>query len=281
MAELLWLLPVCLVVFAVLLWPTFNIFYISFTNRSLVKTGESWVGLNNYLELLSDSGFLNALENTVIFSASSVFLQMLIGVLLALMLAPKIVGIRVFRVIMLYPYMTPTVVAAAIFKWMFNEVSGILTVILLDLRIWQIPVSVFGSTELAMAGTVLVSVWRFTPFVTILVLSRLFMIPTELYEQADVDGVSTLQKFWYITLPELSGVLGIVLILRSIWMFRNFDIIWLLTQGGPLRSTETIPILTWDYGFQSFQLGLASAAAIILFALILLMAVAYFRAVRK
>ena len=266
---------------AVLLWPTLNIFVISFTNRSLIRTGEDWVGLNNYVRLLSDSEFLNALKNNLVFALSSVALQTLFGLLLALMLAPKLVGIRVFRIIMLYPYMTPTVVAAAVFKWMFNEVSGVSTLMLLGLGIWREPVSVFGSPELAMAGTVLVAVWKYTPFVTILLLSRLFMIPTELYEQADVDGVSILQKFWYITLPALSGVLAIVVVLRGIWMFRNFDIIWLLTRGGPLRSTETLPILTWTYGFEKFQLGMAAATAIVLFALILPMAMAYFKLARK
>ena len=156
--------------------------------------------------------------------------------------------------------MIPSIVAVLIFQWMFNDVFGIVNQVLLSLNIISVPIAWFGE-DWAMFSVVLVSVWRFFPFAIMLFVPALEAIPEEYYEAARVDGAPALQQFFHITLPQIKEVLFVVLVLRGIWMFNMFDIIWLLTGGGPVGQTRIVPIMAYQQAFQEYDIALGSTTA--------------------
>lgn len=275
--ELLWLLPLTLLIAALLVLPSINIFFLSFKNQRLLGQKVDWVGLDNYIKLLGSQYFWNAFVNTLVYASCSTVFQAVLGLAVALLLSQKIRGIRILRSLILYPYMISSVVAAVLFKWIFNPASGIAPTILVELGIWNEPMSIFGSTSTAMAGTILVTVWKFLPFVSIMVLARLLLIPSELYEAARIDGASFLETFRYITLPQLKGVFGTVLLLRFIWTFGLFSLIWLLTGGGPVRSTEVLATLAYRQAFKVYALSVGCTTAIYLFLVVFGFSIVYLK----
>lgn len=213
--------------------------------------------------------------NTVIFTFVNVWAQIILGIFLALLLNSKIKGIRFFRSLLLYSYVIPTVATCMTFLWLFNPYYGIITEIMLKLGIWHIGISLFGDIPTAMLGTILVAVWKFTPFATILILARLMMIQPELYEAAWLDGASSFQMLRYITLPQLKGVVLTVMFIRTIWMFRNFDLIFVLTGGGPAKVTEILPILAYRYIFLTLDLSLGSTVLVLLFIVVFVYSICF------
>jgi multiple sugar transport system permease protein len=159
-----------------------------------------------------------------------------------------------------FPYLVPTIVAVLVFKWMLNDVFGIVNRMLLAVGLLDAGVGWFDMKR-AMFSVVLVSVWRFFPFAIMLFVPALEAIPQEYYEAARVDGASAIQQFFHITLPQIKEVLFVVIVLRGIWMFNMFDVIWLLTGGGPVGKTEILPILAYLQAFQGYSVGLGSATA--------------------
>src|SRR5262249_12275808 len=154
---------------------------------------------------------------------------------------------RTVRGIIILPYLLPTLIVALTCKWMLNDPIGIVTVLLKDLGFGA--ANWLGNERTAMPVVILVSVWMWTPFVTVAFLAGMQNVPPELYEAAKVDGAGAWRRFWHVTLPQLRPVLTVIVLLRTIWMFNKFDIIWLLTRGGPLHATEHLPVLAYRKAF--------------------------------
>jgi multiple sugar transport system permease protein len=171
------------------------------------------------------------------------------------------------------PYLLPTVVMVLVFKWMVDGSIGVLTAGIEWLGLPQ--VYWFESPFAAMMSVVMVSVWLWTPFVTTAFLAALQTVPSSLYEAAKVDGTNAVQRFFHITLPMLKPVLTVIVLLRAVWMFNKFDVIWLLTGGGPVGSTEHLAILAYTTAFSQFDIGAGAAIATISF-LILSIAVFFY-----
>jgi len=178
----------------------------------------------------------------------------------ALLLVKKFKNNSMFRAIMTFPYLVPSIVAVLIFQWMLNDIFGVVNQVLMKLGILSGPIGWFGEGW-AMFSVSLVSVWRFFPFTIMLFVPALEAIPAEYYEAAKVDGASPFRQFLHVTLPHIKEVMFVILVLRGIWMFNMFDIIYLLTGGGPVGTTRTIPILAYQQAFQEQDIGLASATA--------------------
>ncbi|MCU0983888.1 MAG: sugar ABC transporter permease [Acetobacteraceae bacterium] len=234
-----------------------------------------WVGLSNYGRVLGEEAFWRAAGNGFVYAGLSIVLQVLLGLGFAMVLNEAFPGQRLVRGLAVLPYLLPTVVVALTFQWMTDGSFGIVTVLLAELGLGPIPW--FERPDTAMASVVLASVWLWTPFVTICVLAGLQGIPLSLYEAARVDGAGAIARFWHITLPQLRPVLTVVVLLRAIWMFNKFDIIWLLTKGGPLGATEHLPVLAYKRAFSQFDVGGGAAVATLSFLILTALVMLYFR----
>ena len=234
-----------------------------------------WVGLDNYLKVLSEPLFWSSLLNGVTIAISAIVLQVVLGITIALVLNRRFFGQTVVRALSIVPYFLPTVVACLIAQWMLDPNYGLIKSMLASFGFGMFDWGAEPTT--AKAAVILVSVWIWTPFVVTCVLAGLQSIPVQLYEAARVDGAGALKQFWHITLPGLRSVLVVVILLRGIWMFNKFDVIWLLTKGGPLNQTETLPTLAYRKAFLEFDLGGGAAVATVSFALLASIILIYLR----
>ena len=188
-------------------------------------------------------------------------------------------GRGLVRGIVLFPYMIPTIVAVILWKWLLNDTYGVVNYWLLALGIVRDPISWLG-TDHIMLSAIVMSVWQFFPFVLLTILARLQTIPEELYEAAKVDGASAVRRFIHITLPQIRGILFVVILLRSIWMFTKFDTVWLMGEGaGAGRFIRTLPVYAYMRTLTYYQAGLGAALAVIMFAILMVCTVIYFRTV--
>jgi multiple sugar transport system permease protein len=217
------------------------------------------VGLENYGSLLRNGVFWNDLANGIVYTFGSVALQLSLGLGVALFLNEEFVGRNLLRGIVLLPYLIPTVCAIFIARWMLDPVTGIVNAVLQHTT--GLSVNWLGRPGPAMLTAIGVNTWRFFPFVEIALLARLQTIAPEMYEAAEIDGASLWQRFFHITLPELSSVMFVVALLRTIWAFNDFQLIFLLTGGGPMNATETLPLLAYREAFDNNNIGMGSTVA--------------------
>ena len=275
--------PALLMLGLLLVYPLLQVLRMSFNQVSLQK--ETWVGLENYAELLQTSLFWKVLWQTILFTAGSVTMHVLIGLGLALLLHAKInIRIRNFtRGLLIIPWLLAPTVAGMIWVLMlapFGVVNGLLASVgALDP---SATISWLGSPETSLLSVTAMNVWRAFPFFMVMLLAGLQAIPEELYEAADIDGTTPLAKFWYITLPGLRGVLTTVVLLDSIWTFRAFDPVYVMTGGGPIHSSEVLATAIYFDAFQKLKFGYASAEAVVMFLILFTVSAVYVRrAVRE
>jgi multiple sugar transport system permease protein len=270
-------LPAISLLALVLLVPLGDVFYLSVHTDGSNGTME-FTGLSNYRQFLDDPMFWNAVRNTAIFTVGSVILHLLLGMGAALLLNRKIVGRTVFRVIALVPWMFSSVVVAVLWNWMYSPQFGVINDILDRIGIHSAAeIAWLGDLNLAMPAVIFANAWRGFPFVMIMVLAGLQSIPREEYEAANVDGASGMAAFRYVTLPHLRFVIGIAVILDSIWTFRYFDLIQVMTHGGPANATEVLVTLVFRNSFEYFKFGYASAIAVVAFFILLGFTLLYVR----
>jgi multiple sugar transport system permease protein len=236
-----------------------------------------FVGVDNFAAVLGGEDFWHSLRVGLLFTVSTVLLQMGAGLAVALALNHPFRGRDAARALALFPYIVPTIVSVLIWRWLLNDSYGVVNYLLLAAGLVSTPVVWLGTPAMAMVTVVLVNVWQFFPFVVITLLARLATIPEEQYEAARTDGASRLQQFWFVTLPHLKTILAVVFLLRCIWMFQKFDVVYLLTRGGPLRATQHLPILAYTELFVNFRMGHAAAVAVLAFAILAVASAAYLR----
>lgn len=277
---LLLIAPTVLIFCAVIIYPLVSALYLSLFKVFTPTLESSWVGLSNYRELLASGVFWQALVNTLIWTAGTLTLQIVLGIGMALVLHQNIWFRSLARSLILFPYFISTVVAVLVWKWVFNDLYGILNHLLMRVGLIDMPIDYLGSMPNAMISVILVGAWKYFPFVVIAVLARLQTIPEPLYEAARIDGAGPVARFFDVTLPQLRDVLAVIIMLRAIWDFKEFDLIWLLTGGGPSSSTETLPIVVYRQAFALNQMGMAAAWAVSMMAILLVFMVVYIRRTR-
>jgi multiple sugar transport system permease protein len=254
--------PTILVFCAVVVYPLISAIYLSLFSIYTPTLQGHWVGLQNFEQMLGSSQFWTTLRTNVIWTVGTLTLQIVFGVGTALLLNQNIWFRSLARSLILFPYFVSTVVAVLVWRWMFNDVYGILNHVLLQAGVVDMPVDWLGRMPNAMASVVVIGAWKYFPFVVIAVLARLQTIPSQLYEAATIDGAGVWGRFWDVTLPQLREVLVVIVLLRTIWDFKEFDLIYLLTGGGPVTSTQTLPILVYKQAFGLNSMGTASTYAI-------------------
>ena len=268
-------LPAVVVLSLVTVYPVLSVLYLSLRRKLLLFDISEFTGLGNYRFLLSDDRFWNALGNTVYFTVLSVSLELLLGLGIALLLNRAFRFKGVVTALVLVPWAVPTVVSARMWEWMYNSDFGILNYLL------GMKINWLGSPFWAMHAAVAMDVWKTTPFVVILLLAGLKMIPGDLYQAARIDGAGGWSLFRRITLPLLMPVVLVVLIFRTMDAFRVFDAVYVLTGGGPANTTETLSIYTYKVLFQTLQFGYGSTLAVVVFLCVGAISLLYLRALKR
>jgi multiple sugar transport system permease protein len=277
LTGLLLVAPTVLLFTVLILYPLGQSLVLSLHRTSTLTLQSHFVGLDNFRVLLADPEFTQAFVNTLIWTAGAVTLQLVCGVGMALLLHGSLVGRSLARGIVLFPYLLPTAVAVLVWRWLFNDLYGYVNYVLLSAGLVDRPLAWLSRMPDAMVSVILVGAWKFFPFVVIAVLARLQSIPDALYEAARIDGASRFAQFRDITLPQIAGVLSIVVLLRAIWDFKEFDLIYLMTGGGPAGGTETMPILVYRQAFQLLNFGRGAAVSVAMLLFMLLFFLVYFR----
>jgi len=268
-------LPALVLLSLITVYPAVYVFYLSFQRRLLIFDLSKYVGLDNYLFLLGDKRFWNALGNTFYFTLISVSLELVLGLGFALLLHRTFKLKGLVRAVVMIPWIIPTVVSAKLWEWIYNTDFGILNYLL------GLKVNWLGSPFWALNCAIAMDVWKTTPFVAILLTAGLQIIPEEVIQAAKIDGAGTWQIFKRITLPLLKPVILVVLIFRTLDAFRVFDAVYVLTGGGPANTTETLSIYAYKVLFQTLQFGYGSALSVIVFLCVGFFSLVYLKFLRK
>lgn len=265
--------PALLFLAAILAWPLVSAFLLSLQNvRGVGATGQ-WVGFENYLYILSSKAFWNSAGLSLIWVLANAVVQMLLALTAALILQQKFPGVRVARTWIILTWIVPTVVVVMIWRWLFSTSGGMINPLLIQAGIIDRPVGFFATPQSAMATLVFINSWRWFPFIALMILAGLTRIPSELYEAARIDGAGPFKRFTRITWPLLSPTLTVLLIIGTLLSFNVFDIIWLMTQGGPAGGTRTLPILIYETAFRSYRMSEAATIAVLSSVLLMTFAV--------
>ena len=272
-------MPVIILMACLLFVPNIWVISYSFYDNVIVNDNPVWVGLQNYQELLSDKVFIKSMKNTAIFVVVNVIFHLIIGMAMALMVNAKCLGSRAkatFRIIYMLPWMFNATVIAVLWKLLLNP-SGVVNQILLALHLISQPIAWFSDRSMALGVLTFINIWGGYPFYMISILAGLQGISADLYEAASMDGASSVQQFFHISLPQLKPILISIAMLDFIWTTQNFSLIWLLTGGGPSHATEMMSTYVYKTAFSSYQYSMASAAAVIILLACVVLAVFYVR----
>jgi multiple sugar transport system permease protein len=262
--EELWgkalLLPTVLMLVGLVLYPFFYAIWLSFTDKTIGSVGH-FVGLKNFRYVLAWPQFSAALVNTFVFTVSALAIKFVLGMAVALVLNQQIRGRNFFRAFLLLPWVMPAFVVYLVWRWLYDPLSGLLNHALLDLGLVASPIAFLSDRSTAMASVIIAHSWRAFPFFAISFLAGMQTIAQELYDAAQVDGASRWQQFRHITLPGLYHIIGVVLLLSTIWTANAFEPIYLLTGGGPSDATMVYTMLVYVMGMVNLRLGEAAAVS--------------------
>ena len=260
----LMLAPSMIVLVLISIYPTiFNIYNSLYAWNFANGRPRRFVGLNNFIETLTDQNFLVALVNTLVLVASAVAAEFVLGFAIALLVNRSERGARVYRALMIIPTMITPIVASLMWLLMYNADYGIIKHLLQNMGVAN-PPAILASKTLAMPAVILVDVWQWTPFVMLVFYAGLTAIPRELSEASLADGANAWQKFIHITLPCMKPVIAVVLLMRIMDTFKFFEAVYMLTKGGPGSSTETMSFFAYKVGFSFFEVGESSAICIVI-----------------
>ncbi len=258
----LFVLPIVALVLALVAYPFGYAVYLSMT-RKYVGMPPVFVGFENYVRLTFDGFFQRAVVNSFIFTFGSVAFKLVLGMGMAVVLTSRIRFSSLWTGVLLIPWVAPTVVSALNFLWIFDYSLGVLNYLLVRVfRVMPQGVGWLSEPGTAMASVIAVNIWRGFPFFGISFLAGMKSIPAEMYEAAAVDGASALQRFRHVTLPSLRNIIIIVVLLSTIWTFNDFQIVYILTKGGPGGATQVLPVFTYEVAFGAQRLGEAIAVAL-------------------
>lgn len=270
--------PTLIVLATVFAYPLVSTALTSLSRVKLQTPGKSrFVGLDNYLDILSDDLFWRSVGRTIYFTVVSVGVELALGIVIAAFIGRRYAGWRLLRLAIIIPWAVPTIAVATMFRWIYNADYGALNGLLFQLGAIDRYVPWLNDPLAAMNWVIVADVWHSTPFVVLIVMAAMAGIPGELYEAARMDGASRWQSFWRITLPSLRGALLVILVVRTVEAFRVFDIIYVLTGGGPANGTQVISYLAYQETFRFFDLGRGAALSFLISLFVVLAALVYLR----
>ncbi len=275
----LYLLPTIVLMCILLIVPIVMVIGYSFYDNVIINKNPVFVGLENYVKVLSDPVFLVAIKNTLFFVLISIIAHFLIGMLFAMLLNTRYLGVMtkgIFRVIYALPWMFTASVIAIVWRMMLNP-NGVLNYLMTNMGIISEKVEWLASRDVALASVTLINIWSGYPFYMISILAGLQGISTDLYEASALDGANSVQTFFRITIPQLKPILISLLMLDFVWTLQQFALIWMTTGGGPVNATETISTYIYKQGFSKYQYSMASAGAVILLIVCTIIGIFYVR----
>ncbi|MDW9551184.1 sugar ABC transporter permease [Sinorhizobium meliloti] len=275
------MLPLLVVMTAVIGWPLVDTVRLSFTDAKLVGTEGGFVGTANYIKMLGGSNFQRALVTTTWFAVISVAAEMVLGVLAALLLNQQFRGRAALRALMILPWALPTVVNATLWRLIYNPEYGALNAALTQLGLLDSYRSWLGEPGTALAALIVADCWKNFPLVALIALAALQAVPRDITAASLVDGAGPFNRFRFVIMPYLAGPLLVALVLRTIEAFKVFDIIWVMTRGGPANSTRTLSILVYQEAFSFQRAGSGASLALIVTLLVTILAAAYAALLRK
>jgi trehalose/maltose transport system permease protein len=272
-----WLIaPAVLVVVVIIAYPTIQVIVYSFMKYKLDGvTPPSFVGWDNYSYVLTDPDWWSAVSNTLIFTVVSVILECVLGLAVAMVANSKFKGRTVFRVAILVPWAIPTVVSSKIWSWMVNDIYGVVNIVLTDLHILPQKIAWLATPATALPVIIAVDVWKATPFMALLLLAGLQLIPKDLYEAGSIDGATKVRQFWAITLPLVTPTLLVALVFRTLDALRVFDIFYVMVGGQ--GNLETMAVYNQQQLVSFLDAGVGSATSVIILIVIMLFVILYTR----
>lgn len=276
------LIPALVLTVFILVYPLFQNLLNSFRQVSLLQGVQGWTGFTNFARVASDRIFWLTCKNTALYALCGTALSLIIGLGIALLLNLKTGKIdNIFKFIYTIPWVISPVVAGFAWKWLLNDNFGMVNHWLKSLGLIHADITWLGSTDTALLCVVVARVWQFFPFAMIMFVAGLQTIPPEQYEAADVDGATAVDKFINITLPNLKSVSTVLLLLGIIWSFNDFNMVFVMTRGGPIYSSMVLPVLVREFSFVHFDLGRGSALSILVFALLISLSYVYLKIISK
>ena len=285
--SFLMLMPAIASLLIVSIYPTVKTIWMSFFDKSILKKEEPFIGLANYIEAFSKAGTWQTIFNTLFFAIVSLAL----GVSLAMLIATKLIKpypLRgFFRAMFLIPWVTPPLVASIVWRFIFSENFSPINSILLKLHLIKVPVNFLGSTATFLGVSeplivlTIINVWSIFPFLMVMFIAGLQTVPQEIYEAARMDGAGKMATFWKITVPCIRPVITSSIVLELIWQFNNFNISYMVTNGGPLGLTKIMAVEVYQAAFTNYRYGYASALSIIMMLIALIPSIFYIRSSLK
>ena len=283
------LLPALLILLTFKAYPFLLGIWFSLTDKVVGVPGE-FVGLTNYLNLIKSEIFHDTIKNTLIFTAAATVFKTVLGMWLALILHRKFAFSRITRAVILLPFIVPTVLSVLSWKWMFDATFSVfnytftyfwrLDIPLLDMSLRELldgpsrlRINWLGDSFWAMVSIIIVNVWRGMPFFAITFLAGLMTVPQDLYDAGDIDGTNGWQRFWYITLPSIKPIVVVVIVFSIVVTFADFELVWVLTEGGPHNSTHLFATYAYQLGMTAGNLGGGAAAALFMLPILALLIV--------
>ncbi|OUC06267.1 sugar ABC transporter permease [Litorilinea aerophila] len=268
--------PLLLWLAGTILYPLLSAVLLSLQDIKIIGTPGAWVGTDNYARALADSRFWQALGRSGLWVLANGVLQTVAAFATALILNQRFPGQKMARVWIILSWIVPTVVVVIIWRWLLSS-SGVVNYLLVSLGLLDGPMGFFSTRNSAAMSVVAINAWRWFPFMAVMVLAGLQNIPRELYEAAAVDGAAAVQMFFRITLPLLQPVLFVLGLVGTLLSFNVFDIIWLLTGGGPSGATTTLPVLIYETAFTRYRLSQAAAISVLSGLLLMIFAILFIR----
>ena len=262
--------PAALYIILIVAWPLLETIRLSFTNSSLA--GEDYVGLENYQKMFSSKKFNGIVTRTFVWMFFSVSLKLIIGLIGAVLLNANLKGRSIFRVLVMPPWVVPIAIGMLGWLWLYNGYFGIIAGVGMRTGILDGPFGFLAYKQSAFISTIVADVWVGTPMVTVFFLAAMQGVPRDLYEAAYCDGASRWDRFFKITLPQITPVIITMSLLSAIWTFNSFEIIWILTEGGPRGATTTLIIDTYKQALGNYKFGRGAARAVVVMILLMLFA---------
>ncbi|HEV8441794.1 MAG TPA: sugar ABC transporter permease [Methylomirabilota bacterium] len=277
----LFVTPALLLILILVAYPFAMALYFALSD-SFIGRPSHWVGLRNFIDLWQSDAFRQTFQNAFVFTGAAVACKLVLGIALALLLNEQLWFKRMMRGAVLLPWVIPTALSTLGWTWMFNSLYSVVNWTGIALGLMDPPgPNWLGQRYYAMTAVVMVNVWRGLPFFAITILAGLVSIPKELYEAAEADGAGAVGRFWYVTLPLLKGVLAIVLLFSTIFTFSDFNIVYVLTHGGPINSTHLFATLARQVGLETGRIGQGAAISLYLFPVLAFVVYAQLRFVRR
>jgi multiple sugar transport system permease protein len=267
------LVPAAILIVALVGVPFIRALWLSFHKKLLGLEDAPWIGLLNYTTLVSDATFWQAVKNTFIFTTGSIGSKLIIGLVVALILNETLPLRGLWRSIVMLPYAMPTLVSVLVWKWMYNDVAGVLNYLATETKLTSHSILWLGDPAIAMPSVIAVNVWRGFPFFVITILAGLQTVPQELYDAAKVDGAGIWSRFRHVTFPGVLPVMAVTTLFSAILTFNDFSIIWILTQGGPGNATNVLATLTYKIAIPGLELGKGVAVSVLMLPILIILIV--------